>query len=263
MLHSVFNVSHLGNLTASNVLIFILEFTVKRETGFTLIELLVVIAVIALLLAIVTPALRKAKRFAQLTICRSNQHQLGLGVIAYTVDWNSKLPPPVARGGRPCVLNRRQSNTAVYPSLGSYLPLAEVFNCPASSFSATSMVSTPGGDFSYQHLYENPRDDFNLNSSYLLLWNYNGFDNNASARRFKGPGNDSDNKLLACDAFIYSHNLQGGGILPDHWVSTHPFKKDGFKKRTSEFPYFFLSGNSYRMQAVTGYAAMYIPRVWK
>ena len=89
----MFNVSHLGNLTASNVLIFILEFTVKRETGFTLIELLVVIAVIALLLAIVTPALRKAKRFAQLTICRSNQHQLGLGVIAYTVDWNSKLPP--------------------------------------------------------------------------------------------------------------------------------------------------------------------------
>ena len=175
----------------------------KRETGFTLIELLVVIAVIALLLAIVTPALRKAKRFAQLTICRSNQHQLGLGVIAYTVDWNSKLPPPVARGGRPCVLNRRQSNTAVYPSLGSYLSLAEIFNCPASSFSATSMVNTPGGDFSYhKHIFE-------ASHFQKLFWNF------VLATHLKAgvlDGRDRDSPG------IYGEKFAPGGTDPDGMI---------------------------------------------
>ena len=55
----------------------------KRKKGFTLIELLVVIAVIALLLAVITPALQKAKGKAQSVLCLSNIRQLHLAMALY------------------------------------------------------------------------------------------------------------------------------------------------------------------------------------
>ena len=60
--------------------------------GFTLIELLVVIAIIALLLAIVAPALRKAKDQAKLVVCGNNMHQLVRGINSYAADYETKLP---------------------------------------------------------------------------------------------------------------------------------------------------------------------------
>jgi len=50
----------------------------RKVSGFTLIELLVVIAVIALLLAILMPALRRAKGQAQMAACSAQLRQFGL-----------------------------------------------------------------------------------------------------------------------------------------------------------------------------------------
>ena len=60
--------------------------------GFTLIELLVVIAIIAVLLAIIMPAVRRVKESARQTICKSNLRNVGLAVFMYLDDNDRKLP---------------------------------------------------------------------------------------------------------------------------------------------------------------------------
>ncbi len=57
-----------------------------KKRGFTLIELLVVIAIIGLLIAVLLPALQKAKGQAQAIVCKSNLHQWGLIWKLYTDD---------------------------------------------------------------------------------------------------------------------------------------------------------------------------------
>lgn len=57
-----------------------------KKRGFTLIELLVVIAIVALLLSIITPALKKAKQKAREVVCRSNLRQYGLLFALYAND---------------------------------------------------------------------------------------------------------------------------------------------------------------------------------
>ena len=65
----------------------------KGERGaFTLIELLVVIAIIAILAALLTPALSKAKGRALKSTCASNMHQLGLMVENYAQDHDGWYP---------------------------------------------------------------------------------------------------------------------------------------------------------------------------
>jgi prepilin-type N-terminal cleavage/methylation domain-containing protein len=64
----------------------------KRNGGFTLIELLVVVAIIAVLVAVLLPALNSARAQAKKIQCLSQMRQIGIGFQAYTLDYHGRYP---------------------------------------------------------------------------------------------------------------------------------------------------------------------------
>ncbi|MHC4521765.1 MAG: type II secretion system protein [Planctomycetota bacterium] len=63
-----------------------------RWRAFTLIELLVVISVVVMLMALLLPALHRARRQARAVVCQSNLHQWGLAFAQYALDHDNHMP---------------------------------------------------------------------------------------------------------------------------------------------------------------------------
>jgi len=65
----------------------------ESKAGFTLVELLVVISIIALLMAVLMPALSRARKFARRTVCMANMRRLAITIKLYADSHDDRFPP--------------------------------------------------------------------------------------------------------------------------------------------------------------------------
>ena len=101
----------------------------NKRKGFTLIELLVVIAIIALLLAILTPALSRVKRYAKKVICLSNLRQIGTGVLVYAEEHNGFVPQNTG-GDTPWIIAFMPYLGGDYATQTDYREI-KIYSCPS------------------------------------------------------------------------------------------------------------------------------------
>jgi len=99
------------------------------KKAFTLIELLVVISIIALLLSILMPALRKARKLVQRTVCLSNVKQQGLGLLMYSQEYNDTMPLSAYYGGNRWLWDVSYFTTDVMIASGGD---KKIFRCPGN-----------------------------------------------------------------------------------------------------------------------------------
>jgi prepilin-type N-terminal cleavage/methylation domain-containing protein/prepilin-type processing-associated H-X9-DG protein len=131
----------------------------RQREGFTLIELLVVIAIIAILAALIMPALSKAQIRAQAISCLNNTRQLNLACTLYAEDHESCLPYNLGMTGSSARTNINWVNnvmtwgldadntnkaTITEASLGTFTGRStDIYHCPADN-SLSSIQKSAG-----------------------------------------------------------------------------------------------------------------------
>jgi prepilin-type N-terminal cleavage/methylation domain-containing protein/prepilin-type processing-associated H-X9-DG protein len=143
----------------------------RNRSAFTLIELLVVIAIIAILAAMLLPALSKAKQKGQQAYCMSNVKQLGLGMLIYIGDSGD-----VYAGAASANTYGPHLEDWIYWRVGTFMPTVNgiqmtldksplikvlgtggstnMFRCPMDRSDADRVTYAQSGDGPYYYSYE-------------------------------------------------------------------------------------------------------------
>jgi prepilin-type N-terminal cleavage/methylation domain-containing protein len=175
----------------------------RERKGFTLVELLVVIAIIALLGAMLLPALSRAKQRAHLAACSSNLRQMGIGMTLYldhsdqwfpTADFSDNL------AGFPPSVHSNSLRQVLIP----YVPGARLLHCPA-------LRQQPGRLDLYPTDY-----NFLCVHGWSLIPFFSDFDNSVSgicSHRLSGIRRSSEKQMVVCDGLGEHAGLAGDHVV--------------------------------------------------
>ena len=248
-----------------------------HRNAFTLVELLVVISIIALLIALLLPALGQARATAQQAACLSNHKQIGLAFATYEQTYTDWVPGGIDPGNAAGFEKRSMTNHSawvgkLFPYLGSngvsddYLTHGDnVFRCPTDKAYATggknrsSIVNNPGqytgdGEGSY---------------------NWNKFMMGGSQNQTIGSpapvAADYWTRYIRRPFVTYDHAKRP--LIIEHWANPRKRFKQGVEKPhqwdligeahpggTSNYLFYDYHAESQVVSDVTGYYPKYRPR---
>mgnify|MGYP000938717982 FL=1 len=214
-----------------------------RRRGFTLIELLVVIGIIAILAAILLPALARAREAARRASCQNNLKQFGVVFAMYASEARGSLPPPSPYGsvrtdGRSSPLFESPRAFAIYPE---YLNSLEVAACPSDSGGDPEWASVlqrvpSSGDFeSWKQSAINAADKISLDyfqtAELARSYHYKGYVTTSAAEYYGVWGAKATNAIVGSAPILgvgtvnvkdYSGDLSVVSPIWPPWVPAPP-----------------------------------------
>ena len=175
-----------------------------KKKGFTLIELLVVIAIIAMLLAILMPALNKVKKIAQRVVCGTNLKGLGTAHVVYGNDYDDAFAVQSAAATPAwgtATTAWAQPGTPVFTSItvgaSLYLLVRE------ADVSPKSFICGSGG----QNAYEGQNG---VQADITELWDFGGWNTSTISTPDNGWGNSHGPKNHVSYSYQMPYGQNGG-----------------------------------------------------